>query len=412
MQALVTGITHKGEGVTRVEGKAVFVPFALPGEEIELTIIEDKKNYAYGRLDKIIAASFYRTQPLCPHCYTCGGCSFQHATYDEQMYLKRQIVTDAVNRIGKLDAKINEVEKSKYPYRYRNKVTWHIVDEKLGYYQPESHNVVPIATCLLIKEGMEKTSQKIGTLLKEIRYAGKGEIIVRQSSYNQKIMLIFKLFPFDPDKILPLLKNEIDSIYYYEGKKLVHLYGDLCLEEKIGDNIFRLSPTSFFQVNQEQNEKIISFIKKHLKLTGKEKILDAYCGVGSIGISLAREVKKVIGIENNQEAVKNAEYNARYNQLANCHFLAGDCEEILPSLHEKFDIAIVDPPRSGLKKEVITSLIKTAPRKIVYVSCNPATLARDINLFAVNGYNIEEIQPFDMFSQTAHVECVVLMSRA
>lgn len=411
MQAKVTGITHKGEGVARIDGKAVFVPFALPGEEIELTVIEDKRNYAYGRLEKIINASPHRTEPLCPHYYTCGGCSFQHVGYEEQMRLKRQIVSDAINRIGKIDCKINEVEKSSFPYRYRNKVTWHVENEKLGYYQLESHNLVPINTCLLIKEDMEKISQKISRLLKDIKYEGKGEIIIRQSSYNRKIMLVFNLSPFAKDKVLPFLKDEADSIYCYQGKKLIHLYGDLYLEEKIGNNIFRLSPVSFFQVNREQNEKIIDFIKRYLNLNGKETLLDAYCGVGSIGISLADRAGEVLGIENNREAVRNAQYNAHNNQLLNCRFLSGDCEKILPSRKEKFDVAIVDPPRSGLKKEVVISLIKAAPEKIVYVSCNPATLARDLNLLESGGYKVIEIQPFDMFSQTYHVENVALMAK-
>ncbi|SHG61224.1 23S rRNA (uracil1939-C5)-methyltransferase [Thermosyntropha lipolytica DSM 11003] len=411
MQARIDGITHKGEGVARINGKAVFIPFALPGEEVELDITEEKKNYAYGRLEKIIHPSPARTTPLCSHYYTCGGCSFQHVDYEEELQLKKRIVTDAVTRIGKIEARINEVERSSKPYRYRNKVTWHVAKGRLGYYRAESRELVPIDDCLLIKEDMAKISRKIGFILKEIAHEGQGEIIVRQSSYNGKIMLICDLPSLEPEKILSRLKEDVDGIYIKQKNRLIHFYGDLYLEEKIGANIFRLSPGSFFQVNQEQNEKIISFIQSYLNLTGKETLLDAYCGVGSIGISLAGRAAKVLGIENNREAVKNAEYNAHYNRLNNCRFLAGDCEKILPVLNEKFDMVIVDPPRSGLKKEVIASLIKAAPQKIAYVSCNPATLARDLNLIQASGYIIEEIKPFDMFSKTYHVECVAGIRR-
>ncbi|MBO8158461.1 23S rRNA (uracil(1939)-C(5))-methyltransferase RlmD [Thermosyntropha sp.] len=410
MYCEIEGITHKGEGVGRINGKAVFIPYALPGEKVEIEIVKEKRKFAYARILNILKPSSYRTEPSCSHYYQCGGCHLQHTVYEEQLRIKQRIVEDATARIGKLDVEINGVIGADYPWQYRNKVTWHVKEGKLGYYQPESQNLVEIKTCRLISEDMQRVSWVLSELLQRNEGYGQGEIVLRQSSYSKRIMLIFKNLNLDSN-FISALKSQTDAIYFYNRGHLEHIHGDLYLEEKIGDNIFRLSPLSFFQINQKQNEKIIDFVKKALELTGGEKILDAYCGVGSIGLSLADQAGFVLGIENNREATANAEYNAIQNRIKNSRFIAGDCEKILPELHEKFDIAVVDPPRSGLERAVIDVLIKFKPEKILYVSCNPSTLARDLALLTVGGYEIQKIQPFDMFCQTHHVECVVLMSR-
>ncbi|NLB87703.1 MAG: 23S rRNA (uracil(1939)-C(5))-methyltransferase RlmD [Syntrophomonadaceae bacterium] len=413
MQCRIQGITHNGEGVARIEGKATFIPFAIPGETVEVEIMEKKKNYNRARLLEVIESSPHRKEPLCPHYYECGGCSYQHVAYDYQLKLKREVVQNNISRIGKLDVTVNPVIASPQEYRYRNKVTWHFDNGRLGYYQAGTNNLLEIRTCKLISEKMEQVTNSIKEYMPELPLTQNSNLIVRESSPNNEIMVVVTNLGKKIHKsLVKKMADQIDSlIVTYQGKNGYEtIWGNDKLIEQVNKVNISLSPGAFFQVNHQQMERIIAILQDYLDLKKDETLLDAYCGAGSIALALASKVKEVVGIENYSPAIDDAILNARENALPNYEFIAGACETILPKLNKRFDKVIVDPPRSGLKKEVIEAIAKVNPKKIAYVSCNPATLARDLAIFKELNYQIKELQPLDMFPQTMHVETVVLLS--
>ncbi|HWQ76516.1 MAG TPA: 23S rRNA (uracil(1939)-C(5))-methyltransferase RlmD [Syntrophomonas sp.] len=415
MECYVDGISHGGEGVARIEGKATFIPYTIPGETVDAEIAEEKPNYQRGRVKAIVSPSPDRVKPPCRHFYNCGGCSYQHVAYPRQLELKQQTVTDALYRIGGIDIKVNPVIGMDNPWHYRNKVEWHagIVAGRavLGYYINNSHDLIPIDDCPLISEKMQSCSRYIADHYRELNLPDQGAVTVRQSSLGQ-LMLIFhgtgasKIdFPQLTDRI------EVDSVFSLERGKLRHHYGSKSLAEQLSGLDFEISPLSFFQVNHQQTEKMLQLIKAYAGLRGSENLLDAFCGTGSMALQLAGSIKTVTGVESLTAAVQDAEKNAVINHISNCRFISGKCEQIIPALKEKFDVVVLDPPRSGCKKALIQSVINISPRTIIYVSCNPATLARDLALFNNTAYTIETVQPLDMFSQTGHVENIILLQR-
>lgn len=410
MECTINGISYDGAGVARVNGRVVFVPFAIPGETVDIDIISEKKRYSIGRLINVLESSPDRVEPACPHYYECGGCSYQHINYSVQLKYKRQVVVDNITRIGKITAQVNDTMGMDQPWRYRNKVTWHIKNGELGYYAENTNELVPIKTCPLITEPLEEVSNVLAGQLSKMNNKSNGEVVIRQSSVNDDIMMVFRKLEITPS-LLNLLKEYCSSIYNIEDNRFELLYGDHFLEEKINNLKFRLSPGSFFQVNHKQTLILIAKVLEYLDLKGNEDILDAYCGIGSISLPLAKACGHVTGVESFAAAIEDARLNARLNNLENCEFLSGPCEKILPRLNIEFDAVVLDPPRAGCKKEVISSITHTTPSRIVYVSCNPATLARDLAAFAEQGYVVREVQPVDMFPWTRHVECCVLLYR-
>ncbi|NLW90154.1 MAG: 23S rRNA (uracil(1939)-C(5))-methyltransferase RlmD [Syntrophomonadaceae bacterium] len=412
MQCRIEGINHKGEGVARLDGKATFVPGAIPGELVDVEIIVSKARYNQALLKGVLETSEGRINPLCPHYQGCGGCAYQHISYHRELEFKRQVVEDSLRRIGKLLAPVKPVIGMDEPTCYRNKVVWHILSGKIGYYQPLSNKLTPIDTCNLISPEMERVIKPLTRLLPALSFVEPGEAVLRQSSLNGELMLVLrKLRSYPSAKVLGALTETCSSIYGETRSHLKLLYGQDALIEEINGLRFRVSPQSFFQINHRQNEKIIDIILDYLALNGNESILDAYCGVGSISLSLAKKSERVLGIESNRQAVDDARANAMINHIDNCEFMSGACEKVLPGLGKKFDAAVIDPPRAGCRPEVIEVLAESGAKRIVYVSCNPATLARDLAQFAQLGYRIREVQPIDMFPKTYHVETVVLMSR-
>ncbi|MEN6349844.1 MAG: 23S rRNA (uracil(1939)-C(5))-methyltransferase RlmD [Syntrophomonas sp.] len=417
MRCKIEGITHNGEGVGRVEGKAVFIPYAVPGELVDIEILEDKGRYARARLSSVLELSPGRREALCPNYYECGGCAYQHVDYSKQLELKRQVVSENLQRLGKIDIPVNPVIGMEEPWKYRNKVTWHVQklgneEAVMGYYQQASRNLVPIDSCPLISDKMNTISSQLQNLLPLLDFGDQGEITLRESSFNHQCMLILNGLKNNPVKqIIGILSQLVDSIYLVKPGKYWHLAGRERLQEKIRDITFYLSPLAFFQVNSVQTGKMINIIL-NLNDFSNEMVLDAYCGIGSIALNIAPVAERVVGVESSRSAVKDAIYNSQVNNLNNCEFIHGPCEKILPELKEQFDTVILDPPRSGCRREVVDSIIKISPRTIIYVSCNPSTLARDLSLFAQGGFKLIEVQPIDLFPQTYHVECVVLMSRA
>jgi 23S rRNA (uracil1939-C5)-methyltransferase len=416
LQCLIDGLSHSGEGVARIEGKATFIPFTIPGETVEVKIIGEKKNFQRARLEQVITASPDRTDPPCSHYYSCGGCSYQHVQYPRQLELKRQIVKETLKRVGKIDTEVKPVLGMENPWRYRNKVEWHIgsqsVQLTMGYYINDSRVLIGIDSCLLISQDMQDYSNYIKDHLDELNIPDGCEVIIRQSSANQELMLIFGgpgSREIDFAKMLNY--KEVASIYSVENGIAQLHYGEQVLTDKIFNRKYQISPLAFFQVNHLQTEKMIDIVKEYAQLEASDTVLDAYCGTGTIALCLAERAGGVVGVESFKSAIRDAKRNAFKNNINNCKFIKGACEQIIPGLEEHFDVVILDPPRTGCKAQLIEAVIKKNPKRVVYVSCNPATLARDLALLVQAGFNVAEVQPIDMFPQTSHVECVVRIYR-
>jgi len=417
LRGQVESITHNGEGVARIEGKAVFIPGAIPGETVDIEMIDNRKFFARARLIEVLKPSPDRTEPPCQHYFACGGCSYQHVSYPRQLQLKGQVVQDAIKRIGGIEVKVEPVLGMADPWHYRNKVEWHTGNFggnlSMGYFRPGSQEIVPIETCLLISKGMEDISRYLREDLANLRVPEGCRITVRQSSYNHEIMLIFSATGARNIDYARLLNHqEVVSIYSLENGKLQLHYGDSVLKERIEDIDFEISPLAFFQVNPAQTRVLVNKILEYGSLQQHCSLLDAYCGTGSIALNASKSVRRVVGVENNRQAIKDAKRNAYANGITHCKFIKGACEEIVPRLDEHFDVVVLDPPRAGCKRELIDAVIKNEPLRIVYVSCNPSTLARDLAIMVKSDYQVNIVQPIDMFPQTSHVEVATLLTRS
>lgn len=415
MECIVNGISHASEGVARIDGKATFIPYAIPGETVAVKITESKQNYQRARLEKIIVSSPDRTAPPCRHYFTCGGCSYQHVKYERQLALKRQVVEETLKRIGGIDTKVNPVIGMENSWHYRNKVEWHTGQQAgeplLGYYINNTHQLIDIDDCLLISEEMKECSRYIKKHLQQLHVPFACQVTVRQSSLGQ-LMIIFSGTDASHIDFTQLTDHFTEASLYSIDQGITRLhYGETRLNEKLGEITFEISPQAFFQVNHIQTEKMLDIIKDYAQLRRSDTVLDAYCGTGSIALSLAQDAKRVVGVERFKASIKDAKRNAFINHITNSQFIKGACEDIIPTLEDNFDVIILDPPRNGCKKELIQAVINKSPRSIIYVSCNPSTLARDLALFKGSIYNVKEVQPIDMFPQTTHVETVVRIYR-
>ena len=417
MDLFIENINHTGEGVAHQAGKVVFVAYAIPGETVRVELTEEKKYYCRGIAKDIITESPYRVEAKCPHYYQCGGCSFQHIEYKEQLLLKQKIVEDIFKRMTGVNPLVRPVIGMEEPWYYRNKVVWHLAQEgyskKIGFYRFRSRQLVEIDHCPLLLPGLNKVSLLIKEMLSEVKVRDNSydsSIMIRQSNQQDEMMLIFTNCS-GGEKLLRKLEGEVQSIYEQQEGKLKLLSGQKWIRQRAGQCLFYLGPHDFFQVNPEQNERLIDTVFHYLHLTGGEKILDAYCGVGTFSLNVGRYSASVVGIDSNHLAIREAHKNALLNGLENCRFISGYCEKILPAIaiKEQFNRVIVDPPRAGLQGEVISQLSSILPEILGYVSCNPATLARDVKQFMANGYQLVEVQPIDMFPQTNNIENVVLL---
>lgn len=415
MRCLIQGISHDGQGVGRIDGKVVFVPGALPGEDVDLKIVEEKKNYLRGRLTSIITSAPERVDPPCPYFGQCGGCHYQHAGYDLQVDLKTRVVEQTLQRVGGVETDILPCVPAEWPWQYRNKVTWHGAmvkgHWKFGYYRGESNEIMDIDSCLLVSDAMQEAGRALGREVRELNLRMPVEVSVRES-ISGEIMSIIKGIDRESARKLCLLVDElIDSFYLFDGKGVHCLKKGREFKERLAGIGFSLSPLSFFQVNRKQAEKLVAVVQESLELQGGEQVLDAYCGVGTLALSLAGQAKRLVGVESFPTAVEDANKNARLNGICNCRFLAGFAEQILPTLSQRFEAVVLDPPRAGCQPQVIKAVERMKIPRVVYVSCEPSTLARDLARFQQAGYCVKKVQPIDMFPQTYHVETVVLMSR-
>ncbi len=413
MSYLVDGITHRGEGVVRKDGKAVFIPFAVPGEEISMEIIKDQKSFSRGLIREIITPSPDRVDPPCQHYYQCGGCAYQHVNYQRQLLLKKKVVSDALQRIGQQEVSIHDVIGMDNPWYYRNKVTWQVGDiggeKKLGYYQLDSRRHLAIGDCLIIAPKIKEFSQFLNGNLNETGINCGQQVMIRLDSQGQ--LFVIMEGPVNKAGLESLVKGypDLESLFIYQDNELSHVFGSDKMEFIMGERRYLVSPLAFFQVNNQQTVKLYDEVKKTIQ-PGKS-ILDAYCGTGSIAIYAAGNNNDVVGIDEFNPSIEDARINASLNHRSHCEFIVGACERVLPDLKKDFDIAILDPPRAGCHQDLLKTIIEQDIPQITYVSCNPATLARDVKILCESSYRIESVQPVDMFPWTSHVECVTLMSR-
>ncbi|MDE6501483.1 MAG: 23S rRNA (uracil(1939)-C(5))-methyltransferase RlmD [Ruminococcus sp.] len=437
--AEITGITSEGNGVCRVDGMAVFVPDTATGDIVKIKIVKVLKSYAYGIVDEIITPSPDRIIADCPVYKKCGGCTFRHIDYKAECRIKDNIVKDAFRRIGGLNPEFEEFIGAEKTSRYRNKAQYPLtsVDGKAvcGFYAERTHRVIPVSDCLLQPEVFRDildtvleyiNSRKISVYSESTHTGIVRHIYVRQGTYSGEIMLcivvrkdisrqlatlcriIAERFPAVKSIVMNVNPDKTNVIL---GQKCVTLYGSDIISDSMCGNKIEISPLSFYQVNTVQAERIYRKALEFADPSGNELVADLYCGAGTIGLSMAKKVGKVVGIEVIPEAVENARKNAVANNITNAEFHCGDCGEIFKKLNIRPDIIVIDPPRKGCSQETIRTIAEAEPQKIVMISCNPATASRDAKLFGELGYRTLKVCGADLFPRTKHVECVVLMSR-
>lgn len=440
----ITGYTHDGAGVGRIDKKVVFVPGALLGEKVEIEVTGKRKGILFGKVRNIITPHPARTKPLCAVYHACGGCQLQHVSYNEQAKIKEKIVEDSLKRIGKFnDIEISPLLKADEPWAYRNKGSFRVVERGkkvvLGFYEEGSHNVTPQFCRYLFSPRvtelltlLEDKLTEYNVIIGSEKDKGLHHILIRESKLTGEIMLVLivsgNFLSVEKErKIAREIKDNIplvvsicknykkDIVGPILGVKTEVILGKGEIMEGLGSFTFKISPPSFFQVNTSQAEVLYEKALEYAGLKGTELVVDAYCGTGTISHFLAQKGRKVIGIEVVPEAVKDAEENAEMNGMSNLEFMQGKAEELLPHLVDKGmkpDVVVVDPPRRGCDIALLESIAKVKPERVVYVSCNPATLARDLRFLADRGYVVEKVQPVDLFPQSAHVECIIMMTNS
>lgn len=433
----IHGLGSSGEGVGKLDELIIFVEGALPNEDIVAEIVTRKKNYAVGRLIEVVKPSAERVEPFCPLYKNCGGCQLQHMSYPAQLRWKRQQVVDALEHIGKLEGvEVFETLGMKNPLRYRNKMQFPVGRSNtgliVGCYARGSHNIIDTASCLIQNAGNDKILAAVKKVAAQFNlppynedtHKGFLRHVMGRVGCNGELMIVLvtatKNFPNEKNFVRALRRElpEVTSIQqnvqtYHNnvilGRDTKILYGKATIHDEIGGLKFNISARSFFQVNTAQAEVLYQTALNFAELRGHETVIDAYCGTGTIGLFTARRARRVIGVEIVSSAVADAKKNSRENNIRNAEFIVGDTVKVLPHLVETgthADVVIVDPPRAGCDKKVLKTFAAMKPEKIIYVSCNPATLARDLSLLDELGYHTKKIQPVDMFPFTSHIESV------
>lgn len=436
--AVIDGYSSEGLGIARVNGAVVFVPHAVRGEEIDLRITKVMKTSCAGEIVKIHDPSPERMEPECPYAGKCGGCAYRHLTYPEELWAKRQRVQDALTRIGGLDLTVEEILGAKNPEHYRNKSQYPVgADGSIGFFQARTHKVVPIRRCLIQTEAADRTAQAVGEWMRRykisaydettgkglvrhvcVRVNRKGEslccVVVNGNKVPREPELAAYVTAAVPHTVGVLLNSNTRRGNVILGDKYRTLFGRNYLMDTLCGLEFKLSMPSFYQVNRDQAEMLYGKALEFAGLTGNETVLDLYCGIGTITLCLAKAAKRVIGAEIVPPAIRDAKENALRNHIENAEFFCGDAADIAAKLESdglRPDVVTVDPPRKGLAPEVIASVAAMGPEKVVYVSCDPATLGRDVKIFREFGYEAKRAAAVDMFPGTAHVETVCLLSK-
>ncbi|WXB94814.1 23S rRNA (uracil(1939)-C(5))-methyltransferase RlmD [Bacillus sp. FJAT-52991] len=431
-------LTHDGQAVAKIEGYPLFVAGALPGEKGSIQATKLNKGYGFGRLIELKETSPFRQEPECPIYSQCGGCQLQHLSYEGQLQAKEKQVRDVMERIGKLeDVTIHPVLGANDPWRYRNKAQVPVGEENgglvAGFYQKRSHSIINMEQCLIQHEKSDEVIQKVRAICDrygikaydEAKHKGTlRHIMARYGKITGEVMVVLVTrtedFP-NKKKIIEEITEQIDGvtsiIQSINSKKTNVILGDTTkvlwgnevIYDYIGDIKFAISARSFYQVNPEQTKVLYDKALEYANLTGEEQVIDAYCGIGTISLFLAQKAKKVYGVEIVPEAIEDANRNAELNGITNVEFAVGEAETVIPDWYKQgitADVLVVDPPRKGCDETLLQTIIDMKPKKVVYVSCNPATLARDLRVLEDGGYKTVEIQPVDMFPMTTHCESV------
>jgi 23S rRNA (uracil1939-C5)-methyltransferase len=423
LEILIEQLGVNGEGVGRLSGYTIFVPGALPKEKVSVELIERKKTYAKAKLLKRLTPSPHRTTPHCPHFGKCGGCQLMHLEYPEQLKAKRQRVVDALERIGKLNSfEVLPCHPSPLALGYRNKIQ---LPEGKGLFAYNSHEIVEVDHCYIHCDLGEKALAEIRPLLSRLPKGELRHLLIKTAVQTQEVLVTLVTTQENPAHLLEIAKQIIRASPKIKGvvqninpstnntilsRKFKTLIGEPCIFESILGLSFKVSSASFFQVNPMQAEILYKKTLELAALSSKETVLDAFCGVGTISLLAASHAKKVIGIECVREAICDAEDNAQRNRIGNVQFHCGQAESLISTLGA-IDVAILNPPRKGCESSFLKELAEKRPSRILYISCDPATLARDLAYLTSQGYEPDFIQPFDMFPQTAHVECLVRLIR-
>lgn len=394
--AIINKLDHFGRGIIFDE-KITFVNYALPSEEIDYQIIKKSKKYNLAQITNLKTKSADRVDVPCPYFFKCGGCALEHLKYSKNLEFKKEKVEEILNKYAKIKTNINVIE-NPHPYNYRNKLSLKIKNGKLGFYETKSHKLVEITQCLLAQES-------INQIIKDISYFHlQTANITFRTNYNNELLIIIQTadninidLPYltQKHKIVGIIIN--DAIFYGEDKFI----------EKVANRLFQVSYNSFFQVNPYVTTKIFEIVTENVQ---KDSIVtDLYCGVGTLGIVAAQKACQVYGIEIVPNAIKNALINKKINKCSNIEFCLGDAKEVIDKIKAKIDTIIIDPPRNGLSQETLNNILKITPKDLIYISCDPMTLARDLKILKER-YIIKKIYIADMFSYTYHVETVCILS--
>lgn len=440
----ITAQGTQGEGIGKVDGFTVFVKNAVAGDELRVKILKVNKSYAFAKIESILTPSPARVVPTCGAFARCGGCNLMHIRYEQQLKIKTQRVRDALERIGGFHAvKVADTIGMEDPYRYRNKMQFPVGRGRdgalvTGFFAPRSHTIVPVDDCLTGAEGFSAVTDAVKEFMQLYQIAPYDEkthkgvirhVFVRSNSAGEMMAVIVAnaLRLERTDRLVSLLRERVcgligvihninmEKTNLILGKNNVTLWGADTLSDTLGGLRFEISPHSFYQVNHQQTEVLYETALDYAGLREEETVFDLYCGIGTISLFLAKQAKKVIGIEIVPEAVEDARRNASVNGIGNAHFHCGAAEAVVPQLYhagERADVVVIDPPRKGADEVTLSTILKMEPKRIVYVSCNPETLARDAKFLCESGeYCVKQVQPVDMFPHTAHVETVVLLSQ-
>ena len=434
----VEGYSGEGAGVARIDGFVVFVSGALRGEVCRVLILKVLKSAAFAKVLEVLAPSPHRIAPDCPYFPRCGGCTYRHMDYAEELALKRRRVQDNLARIGGSEVEVEEILGAAETRRYRNKAQYPVSpDGRIGFYRARTHEVIDTRECLLVKPEADAAAEAVRQYMRDFRAAGYDErtgrgllrhVYVRSNTKGESLICLLvngKRLPHEAELVERLCRacpkavgivlgenTRRDNVIL--GERYRTLWGADRLEDVLCGRVFRLSVPSFYQVNHEQAERLYAKAIEYAQLTGEETVLDLYCGAGTITLALASHAKRVLGAEIVPEAIDDARENAARSGVENAEFFCGDASDVAKKLAQENlrpDVITVDPPRKGLAEDVVESIARMQPERVVYVSCDSATMARDVKRFAALGYRAVRACAVDLFPRADHVETVVLLSR-
>ena len=434
-------LTHEGQGVAKIDGFPVFVPGGLPGESAQIKILNVKKNYGYGKLIEIREKSPYRVEIPKEDMHKYGGCQLHHMSYEGQLQFKQNLVEQTLTRIGKLqDVNIHPIIGMEQPFHYRNKAQVPVGERNgrliTGFYKPRTHEIIDTDESVIHMEAINDAIKIVKEICSELGVTAYNEeahtgvlrhIMARFGRKTDELMIVLitrtEKLPHRKEIVekivaaLPNVKSVVHNVNPKRtnvilGERTQVLWGQNVIYDYIGNVKFAISPRSFYQVNPVQTQVLYDKALAYTGLTGEEIVIDAYCGIGTISLFLAQQAKKVYGVEVVPDAINDAKKNADLNGITNVEFTVGEAETVIPNWAEEgihADVIVVDPPRKGCDAALLKTIIEMKPKRVVYVSCNPATLARDLGILEADDYQTVEVQPVDMFPMTMHVECCVLL---